>query len=202
MILPKFTLTLCLALLASIAVIGSAQDAQDTEPAQEGQPRGVQAQNHDELLTSLLQILRENPRYIAAQSAVNAAEAQLSAAYNPASLEVRGDYNTTDTDPTAAPEVEPQQEGLAQTMVEPNATQLSANATFRPFPFGDTKDLVQQQELALESAVLDFREAVTGLENQALRVALQFSACTRVCSISAEHLRGRSRCVGGDPNPL
>lgn len=87
--------------------------------------------------------------------------------------ELRGDYNTTDTDPTVAPEVEPQQEGSGQTTV-PNSTQLSANATFRPFPFGDTKDLVQQQELALERAVLDFREAVTGLENQALEAALQF----------------------------
>ncbi len=173
---PKILLTLCFALLAPMFAYASAQDAQsETEPEAQ-----VQIQNQQELLESLLQILRENPRYVAAQAAVDAAEAQLRAAHNPASLEVQGTYNTTDTDadPSAAPQVEPQQQEQpdegGQPMGAPNATQLSANATFRPFPFGDVRDLVRQQELALESAVLDFREAVTGLENQALETALQF----------------------------
>ncbi len=179
---PKVLLTLCLALLASTAVLASAQETQEAEQKSHQAAQTEQSrteQSRDELLTSLLQILRENPRYIAAQAAVDAAEAQLRAAYNPASLEVQGTYTTTDTDPAAAPEAEPQQaqpqpgEGSGQTMAS-NSIQISASATFRPFPFGDIKDLVQQQELALESAVLDFREAVTGLENQALEAALQF----------------------------
>ncbi len=133
-----------------------------------------------QLLESLLVTLEDNPRYVAAQAAVDAAEAQLRAAYNPASLEVQGTYNTTDTDadPSAAPQVEPQQqeqpdEGGGQQIGAPNATQLSANATFRPFPFGDVRDLVRQQELALDNAILDFRETVTSLQGQALESALQ-----------------------------
>ncbi len=129
----------------------------------------VAQQARQNLLESLLVTLENNPRYIAAQAAVRAAEAQLSAAYNPASLEVQGSYNRSDVDPVMAPQQEP-----GQGEIPDSQTQLSTNATFRPFPFGDTRDAVQQQELALENAVLDFRESVTGLERQALEAALQF----------------------------
>ena len=142
--------------------------------------REVAAQAQRQLLESLLVTLEDNPRYVAAQAAVDAAEAQLRAAYNPASLEVQGTYNTTDTDPSAAPQPEPQQQpeqpeegGGGGAPVSPNSSQFSANATFRPFPFGDTRDLVRQQELALEDALLDFRETVTSLQGQALESALQ-----------------------------
>ena len=129
----------------------------------------VAQQARQNLLESLLVTLESNPRYVAARAAVEAAEAQLSAAYNPASLEVQGSYGRSDVDPVMAPQQEPGQGEI------PNSqTQLSANATFRPFPFGDTRDAVRQQELALENTVLDFRESVTGLERQALEAALQF----------------------------
>ena len=144
------------------------------------QQREAAQQLRQNLLETLLVALEDNPRYRAAQAAVDAAEAQLSAAYDPASLQLQGAYNTTAIDDAAAaPQAEPLQqpetpEEGGQIAIPTNTTQLSANATFRPFPFGDTRDLVQQQELALESAVLDFREAVTGLERQAIEATLQF----------------------------
>ena len=155
--------------------------AQAEQAAQRRREAAQAAQR--QLLENLLITLESNPRYIAAQAAVDAAEAQLRAAYNPVALEVQGNYNTTDTDPTAAPQPESQLEGLQQPeqpeqeqpeggagpMISPNSSQFSATATFRPFPFGDTRDLVRQQELALDNAILDFREAVTSVQGPSAR---------------------------------
>ncbi len=158
--------------------------AQAEEAAARWREAAQEAQR--ELLESLLVTLESNPRYLAAQAAVEAAEAQLSAAYNPASLTVEGSYTNVDADdiPQAPGGATPQ---LQQMQPEPepgqeqpgggsasNSYDLSATATFRPFPFGDTADLVRQQELALENAVLDFRETVASLQGQALESALQF----------------------------
>ena len=175
-------------LAAQEAELQGLRDALAQEEQAAARRREAAQEAQRELLESLLVTLESNPRYLAAQAAVEAAEAQLSAAYNPASLTVEGSYTNVDADdvPQAPGGTLPQ---LQQTQPEPepgqeqpggeqgsasNSYDLSATATFRPFPFGDTADLVRQQELALENAVLDFRETVASLQGQALESALQF----------------------------
>ncbi len=117
-------------------------------------------------LASFLAPLTAYPALSAAREQVTSARAQLRAAYDPAALQASGGYtafdNTTvDLDPTT-----PGIQGLPA-----SAGQISADLTLRPWLFGDTADQADRNRIQLQQAELDYRDALTGLQVQALQAA-------------------------------
>lgn len=117
-------------------------------------------------LKSFLAPLASYPSLQAAAESVVSARAQLRAAYDPVALQATGGYsrfNNTlvDTDPVT-PGVQP---------LPANGGQISANVTLRPWLFGDTADQADKSRLQLQQAQLDYEDALTGLQIQAVQAA-------------------------------
>jgi len=110
--------------------------------------------------------LASYPSLQAAAEQVVSAKAQLNAAHDPVSLQASGGYsrfdnNQVDLDPTT-----PGVQGLPV-----NGGQVSADVTLRPWLFGDTADQANRSRIQLEQAQLDYDDALTGLQVQALQAA-------------------------------
>lgn len=140
-------------------------------------------------LKVFLTALGGSAELLAAQAAVEAAELQLRAAYDPVALEASGGYNRVDLgDSLTAPGL-----SAAQAPTDPadpggaiseTGFRVSTALTFRPYPFGDTADLVAQRELDLENSLLEFDNARTGLEARALEAALQARLAERSAKLA------------------
>ena len=137
-------------------------------------------------LKNFLSVVLINPELLASRAAVEAAELQLRAAYDPVALETTGGYSRFDLDESNPLVQLPGRIGL----VPGSRTQLSATLTFRPLPFGDTADLVRQSELDLELRILDYRAALTRLEGRALEAALSAQLAARSALLSREGVVG------------
>ena len=117
-------------------------------------------------LEDFLAPLQTYPSLQAAQASLNAAERNLSAAYDPVALSVEGSYLLFEIEDI---DINPQEPGT-QTPPADGAT-LSASVQLRPFPFGDIADVVKQRELELEQAQIAYLNTLTTLEAQALEAA-------------------------------
>ncbi len=143
-------------------------------------------------LTRFLAAVAENPELLAAQAGVDVAQLQLRAARDPVALEATGGYSRFDLDdaltgarlsaaqvPTA-----PGAGGVGADAVSEDGYQLSTTLVFRPFPFGDTADLLTQRETELKTSELDLANAQAGLEVRALEAALQTRLAERSVGLS------------------
>ena len=142
----KRTLILALLLLTSAVAAQSSQDAPT--------------------LSTFLAPLADQPSLRAAGEQVTSAEAQLRAAYDPVSLQASGGYTAFDT---TSVDINPAQPGT-QTLPA-SGGQISAAVTVRPWLFGDTADQADKSRLQLAQARLDYRDALTGLQIQAVQAA-------------------------------
>lgn len=164
--------------------------------AQAAPPQGV--------LKTFLAALEGNPELLAAQAAVEAAELQLRAAYDPVALSATGGYNRFDlddsltgadlraaqapTDPGAGGDI-----GGDLGVPTESGYQVSTDLVFRPLPFGDVADLVRQRELDLENSLLELGSARAGLEARALGAALQARLAERSTVLAQEGVRAAER---------
>jgi outer membrane protein len=117
-------------------------------------------------LQSFLAPLQKLPSLQAAHEQVASAQAQLQAAYDPVSLSASGGYSrfnntVVDTNP-AVPGVQP---------LPNNGGQISADVTVRPWLFGDTADQADKSRIQLRQAQLEYQDALTGLQVQAVEAA-------------------------------
>ena len=128
----------------------------------------VAAQSSQEApsLSAFLAPLTDQPSLRAAGEQVASAEAQLRAAYDPVSLQASGGYTAFDT--TSA-DINPAQPGVQH--LPASGGQVSAAVTVRPWLFGDTADQADKSRLQLAQARLDYRDALTGLQIQAVQAA-------------------------------
>ena len=112
-------------------------------------------------LVVFLEAVKDHPGVRAAKANLNAAEVNLRQAFDPIALEGNATYGRLfiDDDHDNADSL------------EENAAQLSASLSFRPFPYGDIGDLVDQRKLDMEKGRLDYRETLTNLEVQSLEAA-------------------------------
>lgn len=130
------------------------------------------AQNLETFFASL-----ENyPGLQAARTSLALAEARLRQAYDPFGLQI-----TSAFDPQPAED-------------DPTFT-ASTGAVFRPFLYGENADNVRQSELALAQAQLDYSEALTNLEVEALEAAWQLQFAEESLQLAQEGVvvAGRSR---------
>ena len=187
---------------APLAAAQAAQPAPTTTPAQpqteQSQAKQSQAKQS---LTYFLGALAGNPELFAAQAGLEAAELQLRAARDPVSLEATGGYSrfalddaltglnpaqiTGPTDPGADPGAAPGAGDLG-TAISETGYKLGATLVFRPFPFGDTADLLTQRQVELQTSQLDLENARAGLEARALVAALQARLAERSVKLSQE----------------
>ena len=147
-------------------------------------------------LTRFLGALDGNPELLAAQAGVESAELLLNAARDPVALEATGGYTRIDIDDslTGLPSLRAAQAptdpgtdpGTGSGSEVPSETgyQLSTTLVFRPFPFGDTADLLAQREIELKTSQLDLANARVGLEARALEAALQVRLAERSVKLS------------------
>jgi len=117
-------------------------------------------------LSAFLAPLTDQPSLRAAGEQVASAEAQLRAAYDPVSLQASGGYTAFDT--TSA-DINPAQPGVQH--LPASGGQVSAAVTVRPWLFGDTADQADKSRFQLAIARLDYRDALTGLQIQAVQAA-------------------------------
>ena len=200
---------------APLAAAQAAQPAPTTAPAQpqteQSQANQSQANQSQakQSLTRFLGALAGNPELFAAQAGLEAAELQLRAARDPVSLEATGGYSrfalddaltglnpaqiTGPTDPGADPGAAPSADDLG-TAISETGYKLGATLVFRPFPFGDTADLLTQRQVELQTSQLDLENARAGLEARAL-VAAPASATRR--TLRQAFARGRHRGDSG-----
>ena len=103
-------------------------------------------------LEAFLASLEDYPGLQAARASLVLAEARLSQAYDPFGVQVNGALNpqAEEDDPTFT---------------------ASTGVVFRPFLYGENADTVRQSELALAQAQLNYNEALTNLEVEALEAA-------------------------------
>ena len=118
-------------------------------------------ESHQDPLLAFLEAVEDHPGVRAAKANLNAAEANLRQAFDPIALETSGGYGHLFID-----DAHPNADDL-----EENVAQLSASLSFRPFPYGDIADLTTRRKLDMEKVHLDYREALTNLEVQALEAA-------------------------------
>ena len=134
---------------------------------------------------------------------------QLSAARDPVSLEATGGYSrfalddtltglqtaqvptTPGTNPGTAPGAVPGAGGIGSGAISRTGYQLGATLVFRPFPFGDTADLLTQRQIGVQTSRLDLENAQAGLEARALVAALQARLAERSVKLSQEKRRRR-----------
>ena len=139
-------------------------------------------------LTRFLGALENNPELLAAQAGVDAAELLLNAARDPVALEATGGYTRLDIDDsltglrTAQAPTDPGTGGSEA--ISETGYKLGATLVFRPFPFGDTADLLAQREVELKTSQLDLANARAGLEARALEAALQVRLAERSVRLS------------------
>ena len=179
--------------LGAATLLGTPLAAAQTIPAQ---PNPVQtAPATTPPLTRFLTALSGNPELLAAQAGVEVAQLQLRAARDPVALEATGGYNRYSLDDTlTGTQVGPVQvpttpgigSGVGATAIPNSGYQLSTKLVFRPFPFGDTADLLAQRELELQTSLLSLADAQTGLEARALEAALQARLAERSVSVAQE----------------
>ncbi len=135
-------------------------------------------------LDTFFAALAGNPELAAARAALRAAEAQLKALRGPAQLETTAGLTSLRLKDAVTAQ------GLAVSQAEggipTTSEQVSANVSFRPFPFGDVADAVRQAELAVRNSLLDYREALTGLETRALGAALNLRLAEQSLELSQE----------------
>ena len=101
---------------------------------------------------SFLASLENYPGLQAARTSLALAEARLEQAYDPFGLTLNSAF-----DPQPAED-------------DPTFT-ASAGAVFRPFLYGENADLVGQRQVELDQARLDYNEALTNLQVEALEAA-------------------------------
>lgn len=114
-------------------------------------------------LVVFLEAVKGHPGVKAAKANLNAAEANLSQAFDPVALEGNATYGRLQKQPKTE---QPNEKNLVEDVVR-----FSASLSFRPFPYGDIGDLVSQRKLDMEKNRLDYREMLTNLEVQALEAA-------------------------------
>ena len=188
-------------LSAPLAAAQATQPAATPVQTQAGQSQVRQAQAKQSL-AYFLGALEGNPELFAAQAGLEAAQLQLRAARDPVSLEATGGYSrfalddsltglnpaqipTDPTAPGADPGAAPGAGDLG-TAISETGYQLGATLVFRPFPFGDTADLLTQRRIELQTSQLDLGNARTGLEARALVAALQARLAERSVRLSQE----------------
>lgn len=118
-------------------------------------------------LHEFLAPVQQNAALMAARASVMSAQNQLDAVYSPVALEAGGGYSIFNNDASDVSPEEPGVQGLPA-----SGTELSADVTFQPFPFGETADLVDEFRLDLEEAQLSYAETLTSLQRRALEAAL------------------------------
>ncbi len=117
-------------------------------------------------LSTFLAPLADQPSLRAVGEQVASAEAQLRAAYDPVSLQASGGYTAFDT---TSVDINPAQSGVQN--LPASGGQISAAVTVRPWLFGDTADQADKSRLQLDQTRLDYRDALTGLQIQAVQAA-------------------------------
>src|SRR5690625_607687 len=122
-------------------------------------------------LETFLAPLSGHPGLAAATAQLRIEEAQLQSARDPFNLSLSAGYSAFQVSDDLAELPEPIRELLAP---PESASQLSADLTLRPIPFGDIADLVAQSELQYELALISWRETLAGL---------QVNAVTTACSL-------------------
>jgi outer membrane protein len=132
-------------------------------------------------LRRFLAALDAHPELRAAEAALEAAERQLRAAYDPVALEASGAHTRLELDEGLAGVQLPDLGGAA---LPETQTQLAATLIFRPYPFGDVADAVRGRELEVQSRLLELREARAGLEARALTAALQAELAERSVALA------------------
>ena len=188
------------------APLAAAQAVQPTPATTPVQTQTEQAQTKQaqakQSLTRFLGALAGNPELFAAQAGLEAAELQLRAARDPVSLEATGGYSrfalddaltglnpaqiTDPTDPGTDPGAAPGAGDFGSGAISETGYQLGATLVFRPFPFGDTADLLTQRQVELQTSQLDLENARAGLEARALVAALQARLAERSVKLSQE----------------
>ena len=183
------------------APLATAQATQAASPTATTQAT-TQVVTQPKPLTRFLGALTGNPELLAAQAGVEAAQLQLRAARDPVSLEATGGYSrfalddsltglnpaqvpTDPTSPGTNPGAAPGT-GDFGTAVPETSYQLGATLVFRPFPFGDTADLLSQRQIELQTSQRDLSNARTGLEARALLAALQARLAERSVKLSQQ----------------
>jgi len=106
------------------------------------------------------------PSLRASAESVASAKAALHAAYDPVSLQATGGYSHFDNNPVDTDPVTPGVQPLPA-----NGGQISADVTLRPWLFGDTADQANKSRIQLQQAQLDYDDALTGLQAQAVQAA-------------------------------
>jgi len=159
---PLPTLALCL--LLPLAGLAAAQGTDGAAPS--GTATGAAASAPDAALQRFLAPLADYPSLQASAESVASATAQLHGAYDPVSLKASGGYSRFDNQPVDLDPTTPGMQGLPA-----NGGQVSADVTVRPWLFGDTADQANRSRIQLRQAQLDYDDALTGLQIQALQTA-------------------------------
>lgn len=152
------------ALLTAVLISLAAASAQPPAPSRV--PASSAGTGADTALRAFLAPLVSQPSLRSAQEQVASARAQLRAAYDPVSLQASGGYsafsnNSVDTNPS-----QPGVQGLPA-----SGGQISADLTLRPWLFGDTADQADRSRVQLQQAELSYRDALTGMQIQAVEAA-------------------------------
>ncbi len=122
-------------------------------------------------LADYLRPLADHPGLLSASAQVVSARAAVSVAREPFSLTLAAGTSRANINDETVAQLPPMPEAqLPPTQV----SQFSAELTLRPIPFGDIADLVDQRQVQLEQAELDWRDALTALQVQALEAAYSF----------------------------
>jgi|SRR5690625_300182 len=153
-----------------------------------------------EELRVFLEGVRSHPGARAAEAALQAAGYQLDAAWDPVQFELSGAYTSLDVDSDflermellrqTPPEMLPDGvdlEDIPADFVSDGAV-MNASLTFRPFPYGDFADLVDQRQFALLLSRLDYQESLAGLEAQAISLALSNQLASRGVELAGQAL--------------
>lgn len=117
-------------------------------------------------LASFLAPLTGYPTLRAAKEQIVSARAQLHAAYDPVALQASGGYTAFDNNQVDLDPSKPGVQGLPA-----SGGQIAAGLTLRPWLFGDTADQADRSRIQLQQAELDYQDALTGLQIQALQAA-------------------------------
>lgn len=172
--------------VAVLLLVGVGALAQEQE-AGTGTPQDRDA------LHGFLQAVAAHPGVQAAQAALQAARHQLDAAFDPIQFDLTGAYTSLDVDSDFLELIDyvSQSPGVDPTLPTGFVTDgaiINASLTFRPFPFGDIADLADQRQFALQLARLDYLESLTGLEAQALSLALSQALAAQGVELAGQAL--------------
>lgn len=127
----------------------------------------------DPALTEFLAAVREHPAAQAAEAAARAAELRYRSVFEPVAFDVQGGIVRVGFTEPDRPDLPDFIEDLLDDLfaVPESGAQLSLSATLRPVVIGDLRDLAEQRRSERDRALLAYREALTGLEAQALEAA-------------------------------